>query len=90
LRLRSFPFDRQTFRVQLVAVRYQSNEVMFVPDQVWIRHGLKGAGGIGQKKKRAKRIDSSCRAVFPAVFLLASIVIFLPPRRLIRTEASTG
>src|SRR5438067_10265595 len=46
LRLQSFPFDRQTFRVQLVAVRYQSNEVMFVPDQVWIRDGPKGAGGI--------------------------------------------
>ena len=46
LRLQSFPFDRQTFRVQLVAVRYQSNEVTFVPDQVWIRDGLKGAGGI--------------------------------------------
>jgi hypothetical protein len=46
LRLQSFPFDRQTFRVQLVAVRYQSNEVMFVPDQVWIRDGLKEAGGI--------------------------------------------
>src|SRR6266699_2454004 len=46
LRLQSFPFDRQTFRVQLVAVRYQSNEVMFVPDQIWIRDGLKEAGGI--------------------------------------------
>src|SRR5213082_2866891 len=46
LRLQSFPFDRQTFRVQLVAVPYQSNEVMFVPDQVWIQDGLKGAGGI--------------------------------------------
>src|SRR5437870_8834497 len=46
LRLQSFPFDRQTFRIQLVAVRYQSNEVMFVPDQVWIQDGLKGAGGI--------------------------------------------
>ena len=46
LRLQSFPFDRQTFRVQLVAVRYQSNEVMFVPDRVWIRDGLKEAGGI--------------------------------------------
>jgi len=46
LRLQSFPFDRQTFRVQLVAVRYQSNEVMFVPDQIWIQDGLKGAGGI--------------------------------------------
>src|SRR5882724_11391074 len=44
--LQSFPFDRQTFRVQLVAVRYQSNEVMFVPDQVWIQDGLKGAAGI--------------------------------------------
>src|SRR6059058_4777588 len=40
LRLQSFPFDRQTFRVQLVAVRYQSNEVIFVSDQVWIRDGL--------------------------------------------------
>ena len=46
LRLQSFPFDRQTFRIQLVAVRYQSNEVMFVPDQVWIQDGLKEAGGI--------------------------------------------
>jgi hypothetical protein len=46
LRLQSFPFDRQTFRVQLVAVRYQSNEVMFVPDQMWIQDGLEGAGGI--------------------------------------------
>jgi hypothetical protein len=46
LRLQSFPFDRQTFRVQLVAVRYQSNEIMFVPNQVWIRDGLKEAGGI--------------------------------------------
>jgi hypothetical protein len=46
LRLQSFPFDRQTFRIQLVAVRYQSNEVMFVPDQIWIRDGLQGAGGI--------------------------------------------
>jgi hypothetical protein len=46
LRLQSFPFDRQTFRVQLVAVRYQSNEVTFVPDPVWIRAGLKEAGGI--------------------------------------------
>lgn len=46
LRLQSFPFDRQTFRVQLVAVRYQSDEVMFVPDQAWIRDGLKEGGGI--------------------------------------------
>src|SRR6266446_8595122 len=41
LRLQSFPFDRQTFRVQLVAVRYRPNEVMFVPDQDWIRNGLR-------------------------------------------------
>ena len=46
LRLQSFPFDRQTFRIQLVAVRYQANEVMFVPDEVWIRDGLKEAAGI--------------------------------------------
>jgi Neurotransmitter-gated ion-channel ligand binding domain/Neurotransmitter-gated ion-channel transmembrane region len=46
LRLQSFPFDRQTFRVQLVAVRYQSNEVKFVPDQDWLRDGIKDAGGI--------------------------------------------
>src|SRR5437588_11607652 len=46
LRLQSFPFDRQTFRVQLVAVRYQTNEVRFVPDQRWIRDGLRDAGGM--------------------------------------------
>ena len=46
LRLRSFPFDRQTFRVQLVAVRYRPNEVAFAPDQDWIDNGLKQAGGI--------------------------------------------
>src|SRR6266481_6874339 len=46
LRLRSFPFDRQTFHVELVAVRYGANEIQFVPDQDWIGHGLKHAGGI--------------------------------------------
>jgi Neurotransmitter-gated ion-channel ligand binding domain len=47
LRLRSFPFDRQTFHVRLVAVvRYRPNEVTFVPDEDWIRNGLQGAGGI--------------------------------------------
>jgi Neurotransmitter-gated ion-channel ligand binding domain/Neurotransmitter-gated ion-channel transmembrane region len=49
LRLQSFPFDRQTFRLQLVAVRYQPDEVMFLPDQDWIRSGLKQAGGIAPK-----------------------------------------
>jgi len=46
LRLRSFPFDRQTFRLQFVAVRYRANEVQFVPDQDWIDNGLKRASGI--------------------------------------------
>jgi Neurotransmitter-gated ion-channel ligand binding domain len=46
LHLQSFPFDRQTFRLQIVAVRYQPNEVRFVPDQDWIHNGLKEAGGI--------------------------------------------
>ncbi|HET6889171.1 MAG TPA: hypothetical protein VFH87_14735 [Candidatus Udaeobacter sp.] len=46
LRLRSFPFDRQIFRIQLVAIRYRPDEVMFVPDQDWINNGLKQAGGI--------------------------------------------
>lgn len=46
LRLRSFPFDRQTFHLQLVAVRYRPNEVMFVPDRDWIDNGLKQGGGI--------------------------------------------
>src|SRR5438094_9027389 len=43
LRLQSSPFDPQTVRVQLVAVRYQSNEVLVVPDRVCIQDGLKGA-----------------------------------------------
>src|SRR5438105_9912755 len=46
LRLQSFPFDRQTFRFQLVAVRYRPNEVMFVPNQDWIRKGIRQAGGV--------------------------------------------
>ncbi len=46
LHLRSFPFDNQTFRVQLVAVRYRPNEVQFVPNQEWVHAGLKQAGGI--------------------------------------------
>ena len=46
LRLQSFPFDRQAFRIQLVAVRYRPNEVKFVPDQDWIKEGLKQAAGI--------------------------------------------
>jgi hypothetical protein len=46
LRLRSFPLDRQTFRIQLVAVRYRTNEVQFVRDHDWIDNGLKQAGGI--------------------------------------------
>jgi hypothetical protein len=46
LRLQSFPFDRQTFRIQLVAVRYRPDEVKFVPDQAWIQSGLKQAAGM--------------------------------------------
>src|SRR5438874_4679648 len=46
LRLESFPFDKQTFRVQLVAVRHSPNEVQFVPEQKWIDAGIKQAGGI--------------------------------------------
>ena len=46
LRLRSFPFDRQAFCIQLVAIRYRPDEVMFVPDQNWINNGLKQGAGI--------------------------------------------
>jgi hypothetical protein len=46
LRLRSFPFDRQTFHVQLVAVRYRPDEVRFVPDEDWVRNGIKDGAGI--------------------------------------------
>ena len=46
LHLKSFPFDKQTFRVHLVAVRYGPNEVQFVPNKEWIDAGLKQAGGI--------------------------------------------
>src|ERR1700719_405824 len=46
LRLQSFPFDRQAFHIQLVAIRYQPNELVFVPDENWIRDGLRQAAGI--------------------------------------------
>src|ERR1700745_19452 len=48
LRLQSFPFDRQAFRIQFVAIRYQPNEVVFVPDENWIRDGLLKAAGISR------------------------------------------
>jgi hypothetical protein len=46
LRLQSFPFDRQAFRIQFVAIRYRPDEVTFVPDENWIRDGLQRAAGI--------------------------------------------
>ena len=46
LRLQSFPFDRQAFHIQLVAIRYRPNEVVFVPDENWIHDGLQQAAGI--------------------------------------------
>jgi len=46
LRLQSFPFDRQAFHFQMVAIRYRPNEVVFVPDENWIRDGLQQAAGI--------------------------------------------
>jgi hypothetical protein len=46
LRLQSFPFDRQAFHIQFVAIRYRPNEVAFVPDENWIRDGLQQAAGI--------------------------------------------
>src|SRR4029077_7934977 len=46
LRLQSFPFDRQDFGIQFVAIRYQPNEVAFVPDENWIHDGLQKAAGI--------------------------------------------
>src|ERR1700747_2025093 len=46
LRLQSFPFDRQDFRVQFVAIRYRPDEVAFVPDENWIRNGLQQGAGI--------------------------------------------
>jgi hypothetical protein len=46
LHLQSFPFDKQNFRVHLVAIRYSPNEVKFVPDQKWIDAGIKQAAGV--------------------------------------------
>ena len=48
LRLQSFPFDRQTFRIQFVAIRYRPNEVVFVADENWIHDGLQKAAGISR------------------------------------------
>ena len=46
LRLQSFPFDRQVFRIPFVAIRYRPNEVVFVPDESWVRDGLQQAVGV--------------------------------------------
>ena len=44
--LKSFPFDKQTFHVQLAAIKYSPSEVNFVPDQKWLNAGIKQAAGI--------------------------------------------
>lgn len=44
--LKSFPFDKQVFRVQLAAVKYGPSEVNLVPDQKWIAAGINQAAGI--------------------------------------------
>jgi hypothetical protein len=44
--LKSFPFDKQVFRVQLAAVKYSPNEVSLVPDEKWIAAGINQAAGI--------------------------------------------
>ena len=44
--LKRFPFDRQAFHIELVAVRYRPSEVTFLPDQEWIHSGLARAGGV--------------------------------------------
>jgi hypothetical protein len=48
LHLKSFPFDKQTFRLHLSAVKYGPSEVSFVPDQKWMDAGIKQAGGISK------------------------------------------
>src|SRR6266478_1024041 len=44
--LKSFPFDKQVFRVQLAAVKYSPSEVSLVPDEKWIAAGINWATGI--------------------------------------------
>jgi len=46
--LKSFPFDKQTFRVQLTAVKYSPSKVNFVPDQKWLDAGIQQAAGISK------------------------------------------
>ena len=48
LHLNSFPFDEQTFRVRLSAVRYTPDEVKFVPEQSWIDAGIPQAAGMSE------------------------------------------
>src|SRR5438874_9951235 len=48
LHLNSFPFDEQTFRVRLAAVRYTPDEVKFVPEQSWIDAGIPQAAGMSK------------------------------------------
>lgn len=48
LRLKSFPFDQQDFRVQLAALRYGGDEVNFVPEQKWVDAGMKQGGGLSK------------------------------------------
>jgi hypothetical protein len=46
--LKSFPFDKQVFRVQLAAFKYGPSEVSLVPNQKWVDAGINQAAGISR------------------------------------------
>ncbi len=49
LNLRSFPFDHDTFRVQIVAVGHRPEEIQFVPDPEAVRAGMRDGIGIAER-----------------------------------------
>ena len=49
LNLRSFPFDRDTFRVQIVVLGYRPEEIQLAPDAMALSAGMREGVGLAEK-----------------------------------------
>jgi hypothetical protein len=49
LNLRAFPFDRDTFRVQIVALGYRPEDIEFAPDAMALAAGMREGVGLAEK-----------------------------------------
>lgn len=87
LDLRSFPFDRDTFRIQIVIGRYLPHEIEFVPDVSMVAAGLTQGFGIAEKLTLADWAITSIAArpetyrVVPGIEIAGYVMEFSAKRK---------